>query len=93
MGDPASTKIPPAKGDCPVVRSESLKKTQKAVRADDVVSTITGDSLIAFRKKFYFPNNMVMKVPTKSDLAHSPPPRFMTVYEYSLAPSVGNTIP
>ncbi|KAH0454400.1 hypothetical protein IEQ34_016324 [Dendrobium chrysotoxum] len=84
MGDPASTKIPSAKGDCTAVRSESLKKTQKAVIADDVVSTITGDSLIAFRKKFHFRNDMVMKVLTKSDRARSPPSGFVTVYEFSL---------
>ncbi|KAH0462208.1 hypothetical protein IEQ34_009783 [Dendrobium chrysotoxum] len=77
MGDPASTIIPPAKGDCPAVRFESLKKTQKVVRADDVVSTIIGDSLIAFRKKFYFPNDMVIKVPTKFDRTCSPPPGFV----------------
>ncbi|KAH0461681.1 hypothetical protein IEQ34_009256 [Dendrobium chrysotoxum] len=84
MGDLAPTKIPPSERDCPTVRSESLKKSQKADKADDVVSTITGDSLITFRKKFHFPNDMVMKVPTKSDHAHSPPPGFVTVYEFNL---------
>ncbi|KAH0448074.1 hypothetical protein IEQ34_021874 [Dendrobium chrysotoxum] len=84
MGVPASTQIPPTKGDCPAVQSESLKKTQKMGKADDVVSTIISDSLIAFRKKFHFPNDMVMKVPIKYDCAHSPPPGFVTVYEFNL---------
>ncbi|KAH0463895.1 hypothetical protein IEQ34_006681 [Dendrobium chrysotoxum] len=35
-------------------------------------------------KKYYFPNDMVVKVPARSDRACSPPPRFVTVYEFSL---------
>ncbi|KAH0455450.1 hypothetical protein IEQ34_015482 [Dendrobium chrysotoxum] len=84
MGDHTSAKNLPAKEDCLVVRSESLKKTHKVTKTDDVISTITGDSLIAFRKKFHFPNDMVMKVPTKFDHAHSPPTGFVTVYEFNL---------
>ncbi|KAL0919472.1 hypothetical protein M5K25_011567 [Dendrobium thyrsiflorum] len=84
MDDPASTTIPPAKGDRPVVQQEVLKKPHKVGKADDVVSTIMGDSLIIFRKKFHFPNDLVMKVPTKSDRACAPPLRFLTVYEFSL---------
>ncbi|KAL0916191.1 hypothetical protein M5K25_013683 [Dendrobium thyrsiflorum] len=84
MGDPASTTIPPAKGDCPAIQHEVLKKPHKVGKADDVVSTITGNSLIIFRKKFHFPNDFVIKVPAKSDLACAPPPGFLTVYEFSL---------
>ncbi|KAH0452878.1 hypothetical protein IEQ34_017202 [Dendrobium chrysotoxum] len=51
---------------------------------DDVISTVTGDALLAFRKKFYFSNDMVVKVPARSDRACSPPPGFVTVYEFSL---------
>ncbi|KAH0466588.1 hypothetical protein IEQ34_003826 [Dendrobium chrysotoxum] len=55
-----------------------------ANKTDDVISTITGDSLITFRKKFYFPNDMVMKVPTTSNRARFPPLGFVTIYEFSL---------
>ncbi|KAH0449739.1 hypothetical protein IEQ34_020431 [Dendrobium chrysotoxum] len=60
MGDITSTKIPPAKGDRPVVQSKDLKKSQKVAKADDVVSIITGNSLIIFRKKFHFPNDLIL---------------------------------
>ncbi|KAH0466947.1 hypothetical protein IEQ34_004185 [Dendrobium chrysotoxum] len=63
---------------------EGIKKTYKATKTDDVVSTVTGDALLAFRKKYYFPNDMVVKVPARSDRACSPPLGFVTVYEFSL---------
>ncbi|KAH0455761.1 hypothetical protein IEQ34_015793 [Dendrobium chrysotoxum] len=84
MGDPTSTKNPSIKGDRFVARREGVKKTYKVIKMDDVVSTVTSDALLAFRKKFYFPNDMVVKVPTRSDRACSPPPEFVTVYEFSL---------
>ncbi|KAH0466926.1 hypothetical protein IEQ34_004164 [Dendrobium chrysotoxum] len=84
MGDLTSTKNPSTKGDRFVARCEGVKKTYKATKMDDVVFTFTGDALLAFRKKFYFSNDMVVKVPTRSDRACSPPPRFVTVYEFSL---------
>ncbi|KAH0470104.1 hypothetical protein IEQ34_001662 [Dendrobium chrysotoxum] len=84
MGDPTSTKNPSTKGDRFVTRCEGVKKTYKATKMDDVVSTVTGDALLTFRKKFYFPNDMVVKVPARSDQACSPPPGFVTVYEFSL---------
>ncbi|KAH0461831.1 hypothetical protein IEQ34_009406 [Dendrobium chrysotoxum] len=84
MGDPTSTKNPSTKGDRFVTRREGVKKTYKATKMDDVVSTVTSDALLAFRKKFYFPNDMVVKVPARSDRACSPPPGFVTVYEFSL---------
>ncbi|KAH0468374.1 hypothetical protein IEQ34_003407 [Dendrobium chrysotoxum] len=84
MGDPTSTKNPSAKGDRFVARREGVKKTYKATKTDDVVSTVTGDALLAFRKKYYFSNDMVVKVPARSDRACSPPPRFVIVYEFSL---------
>ncbi|KAL0909372.1 hypothetical protein M5K25_020234 [Dendrobium thyrsiflorum] len=62
MGDLTSTKIPPVKGDRSIVRSEGLKKTHKVAKADNVASTINSDSLIIFRKKFHFLNDLVMKV-------------------------------
>ncbi|KAH0449712.1 hypothetical protein IEQ34_020404 [Dendrobium chrysotoxum] len=74
IGDHISTKNLSAKEDRPVARSEGLKKTHKATKTDDVISIITDYSLITFRKKIHFPNDMVMKVPTRSD----------RVYEFSL---------
>ncbi|KAH0464378.1 hypothetical protein IEQ34_007164 [Dendrobium chrysotoxum] len=88
MGDPTSTKNPSTKGDRFVARCEGVKKTYKATKMDDVVSTVTGDDLLAFRKKIYFSNDMVVKVPARSDRACSPPPRFVTVYEFSLRASL-----
>ncbi|KAH0456180.1 hypothetical protein IEQ34_014087 [Dendrobium chrysotoxum] len=71
MGDPASSKNPSE--DRPAQRSEVPKRTQKAPKADDVISTVTEDSFISFRKKFYFPNDLVMKVPARTDRACFPP--------------------
>ncbi|KAH0448057.1 hypothetical protein IEQ34_021857 [Dendrobium chrysotoxum] len=82
MGDPASSKIPSE--DRPAQRSEVPKRTQKAPKADDVISTVTEDSFILFRKKFHFPNDLVMKVPARTDRACFPPPGYVTVYEFSL---------
>ncbi|KAH0468608.1 hypothetical protein IEQ34_001840 [Dendrobium chrysotoxum] len=80
MGDPAKNPTE----DRPAPRSEISKKIQKAPKADDVISTITEDSFISFRKKFHFPNNLVMKVPARTDRACFPPPGYVTVYEFSL---------
>ncbi|KAH0469897.1 hypothetical protein IEQ34_001455 [Dendrobium chrysotoxum] len=82
MGDPASSKNPSE--DHPAQRSEVSKRTQKAPKVDDVISTITKDSFISFRKKFYFPNDLAMKVPARSDRACFPPPGYVMVYEFSL---------
>ncbi|KAH0449855.1 hypothetical protein IEQ34_020547 [Dendrobium chrysotoxum] len=82
MGDHVSSKIPSE--DRPAQRSEVSKRTQKAPKADDVISTVTEDSFISFRKKFDFPNDLVMKVPARTDRACFPPPGYVTVYEFSL---------
>ncbi|KAH0451470.1 hypothetical protein IEQ34_018769 [Dendrobium chrysotoxum] len=71
VGDPTSSKIPSE--DRPTQRSEVPKRTQKAPKADDVISTVTEDSFISFRKKFHFPNDLVMKVPARTDRACFPP--------------------
>ncbi|KAH0465069.1 hypothetical protein IEQ34_005172 [Dendrobium chrysotoxum] len=82
MGDLASSKIPSE--DRLAQRSEVPKRAQKAPKADDVISTVTEDSFISFRKKFHFPNDLVMKVPARTDRAYFPPPGYVTVYEFSL---------
>ncbi|KAH0469956.1 hypothetical protein IEQ34_001514 [Dendrobium chrysotoxum] len=82
MGDLASSKVPSE--DRPAQRSEVPKRAQKAPKADDVISTVTEDSFISFRKKFHFPNDLVMKVPARTDRACFPPPGYVTVYEFSL---------
>ncbi|KAH0464886.1 hypothetical protein IEQ34_004989 [Dendrobium chrysotoxum] len=82
MGDLASSKVPSE--DRPAQRSEVPKRAQKAPKADDVISTVTEDSFISFRKKFHFPNDLVMKVPARTDRACFPPPGYVMVYEFSL---------
>ncbi|KAH0470460.1 hypothetical protein IEQ34_000183 [Dendrobium chrysotoxum] len=82
MGDPASSKNPSE--DSPAQRFEVSKRTQKAPKADDVISTITEDSFISFRKKIYFPDDLVMKVSARTDRVCFPPPGYVTVYEFSL---------
>ncbi|KAH0452866.1 hypothetical protein IEQ34_017190 [Dendrobium chrysotoxum] len=82
MGDPTSSKNPSE--DCPVQRSEVSKRIQKAPKADVVISTITEDSFISFRKKFHFSNDLVMKVPARCDRACFPPSGYVTVYEFNL---------
>ncbi|KAH0448744.1 hypothetical protein IEQ34_022544 [Dendrobium chrysotoxum] len=82
MGDHASSKN--SSEDRPAQRSEVSKRIQKGPKADNVISTITEDSFISFRKKFHFPNDLVMKVPVRSDRACFPPPGYVTVYEFSL---------
>ncbi|KAH0455055.1 hypothetical protein IEQ34_016979 [Dendrobium chrysotoxum] len=82
MGDPASSKIPSE--ERPAQRPEVPNRTQKAPKADDVISTVTEDSFISFRKKFHFPNDLVMKVPARTDRAYFPPPGYVTLYEFSL---------
>ncbi|KAH0452497.1 hypothetical protein IEQ34_019796 [Dendrobium chrysotoxum] len=82
MGDPTSSKNPSE--DHPAQRSEVLKRIQKAPKADDMISTITEDSFISFRKKFHFPNDLVMKVPARSDCACFRPPGYVKVYKFSL---------
>ncbi|KAH0454055.1 hypothetical protein IEQ34_018379 [Dendrobium chrysotoxum] len=82
MGDLASSKVPSE--DRPAQRSEVPKRAQKAPKADDVISTVIEDSFISFRKKFHFPNDLVMKVPARTDRACFPPPGYVTVYEFSL---------
>ncbi|KAH0470779.1 hypothetical protein IEQ34_000502 [Dendrobium chrysotoxum] len=82
MGHLASSKIPSE--DRPTQWSEVSKRAQKASKADDVISTVIEDSFISFRKKFHFPNDLVMKVPARTDRACFPPPGYVTVYEFSL---------
>ncbi|KAH0470053.1 hypothetical protein IEQ34_001611 [Dendrobium chrysotoxum] len=82
MGDPASSKNPSE--DRPAQRSEVSKRTQKASNSNDVIFTITEDSFISFRKKFYFPNDLVMKVQARTDRACFPPLGYVTVYEFNL---------
>ncbi|KAL0924956.1 hypothetical protein M5K25_005817 [Dendrobium thyrsiflorum] len=81
MGDPSSKNL---LEDHPAHRSEGSKKTYKKPKTDDAISTITEDSFISFRKKFHFPNDVVMRVPARSDRARFPPPGYVTVYEFSL---------
>ncbi|KAH0450866.1 hypothetical protein IEQ34_021558 [Dendrobium chrysotoxum] len=49
-----------------------------------MVSTITSYSLIVFRKKFYFPNDLIIRAPQNLDQVYFPPSRCLTIYEISL---------
>ncbi|KAH0463948.1 hypothetical protein IEQ34_006734 [Dendrobium chrysotoxum] len=69
MGDRISERNPPVQEDHAAHRSEGLKKPHKTPKSDDVISTITEDSFISFRKKIHFPNDLVMKVPARTDCA------------------------
>ncbi|PKU81623.1 hypothetical protein MA16_Dca013054 [Dendrobium catenatum] len=84
MGDRTSTKDVSVVEDRPTARSEGSKKAPKATKADNVISTITEESFISFRKKFHFPNDLVMKVPVRSERACFPPQGYVTMYEFSL---------
>ncbi|KAI0529014.1 hypothetical protein KFK09_001559 [Dendrobium nobile] len=84
MGDHESIKNPSAKENSLNDQSEGAKKTHMASKIDDVISTIIDDSFISFRKKFHFPNDLVMKVPARSDRACFPPLGYVMVYKFSL---------
>ncbi|KAH0450843.1 hypothetical protein IEQ34_021535 [Dendrobium chrysotoxum] len=53
-------------------------------KSDDVISIITEDSFISFRKKIHFSNDLVMKVPARTDRTCFPLPEYVTVYESNL---------
>ncbi|PKU82259.1 hypothetical protein MA16_Dca017481 [Dendrobium catenatum] len=61
MGDRITTKDVSIVEDHPTARSEGSKKASNETKADDIISTITKDSFISFRKNFHFPNDLVMK--------------------------------
>ncbi|KAH0466869.1 hypothetical protein IEQ34_004107 [Dendrobium chrysotoxum] len=56
------------KGDSrPTAQNDDERGFSKGAKSDDIVSTVTRNSLIIFYKKIYFPNDLVAKVPKKSD--------------------------
>ncbi|KAI0495028.1 hypothetical protein KFK09_025175 [Dendrobium nobile] len=68
----------------PVVPPVGRRRPDKGARADDLASTVTSDSLIIFRKKFHFPNDVVAVAPKRSDRAGVPPPGYLTICETHL---------
>lgn len=78
MGDSLLPEILGPKETCQESNSRRLLKP------DEVMSTITRDALVIFCKKYHFTNDLVVKLPTKSDKACSPPPGYITLYEMSL---------
>ncbi|KAI0522350.1 hypothetical protein KFK09_004729 [Dendrobium nobile] len=68
----------------PVVPPVGRRRPDKGARADDLASTVTSDSLIIFRKKFHFPNDVVAVAPKRSDRASVPPPGYLTICETHL---------
>ncbi|KAL0905625.1 hypothetical protein M5K25_024060 [Dendrobium thyrsiflorum] len=73
------------KGDSrPAAQNDGERGSSKGVKSDEVASTVTGDSLIIFYKKFHFPNDLMVKVPKRSDRVCLPPPGYLTISESSL---------
>ncbi|KAH0455241.1 hypothetical protein IEQ34_015273 [Dendrobium chrysotoxum] len=74
----------------PAIRGDSIAPydcewgPNKEARVYKIASTVTSDFLILFRKNFYFPNDVVMIVPKRSDQASLPPPGYLTVSETNL---------
>ncbi|PKU82776.1 hypothetical protein MA16_Dca006074 [Dendrobium catenatum] len=73
------------KGDShPAAHNDGKRRSCKTGKADDVVSTITNDSLINFHKKFYFPNDLMVMAPKRSNQACLPPPGYLPIYKINL---------
>ncbi|KAH0463281.1 hypothetical protein IEQ34_007863 [Dendrobium chrysotoxum] len=83
IGENPSSRDLTARGD-PAAPNDGERRPNKVARVDDVVSTITSDSLIILCKKFHFPNNLMVMVPKRSDRACLPPPGYLAIYETSL---------
>ncbi|PKU68132.1 hypothetical protein MA16_Dca015634 [Dendrobium catenatum] len=66
-------------------RTVEVDESRRSTSIDDVPSSITSDdALIAIRKKYHLPNDLVMAVPKKTDRARYPPKGFITLYEMTL---------
>ncbi|KAH0470685.1 hypothetical protein IEQ34_000408 [Dendrobium chrysotoxum] len=73
------------KGDSrPAAQNNDERGSSKGAKSNDIASTVTGDSLIILYKKFHFPNDLVAKVPKRSDRARLPPPGYLTISESNL---------
>ncbi|KAH0453089.1 hypothetical protein IEQ34_017413 [Dendrobium chrysotoxum] len=80
----SSLRDPMIKGDpSPPAQNDGERRSYKATEIDDVVSTITDDSLIVFHK-FIFLNDLVVMDPKRSNRACFPPPGYLIIYEISL---------
>ncbi|KAH0453314.1 hypothetical protein IEQ34_017638 [Dendrobium chrysotoxum] len=85
MGDHHPSRDPMTKRDSrPATQNDGERGSNKGAKSGDVASTVNGDSLIVFYKKKNFPNNLMAKVPKKSDQTCLPPPRYLTISESSL---------
>ncbi|KAL0908524.1 hypothetical protein M5K25_023020 [Dendrobium thyrsiflorum] len=83
VGEDRSSGGLPARRD-PAVQNDGERRLNKGVKADDAVSTITGDHLTVLRKRFHFPNDLVVTVPKRSDRACLPPFGYLAIYEANL---------
>ncbi|KAH0463562.1 hypothetical protein IEQ34_008144 [Dendrobium chrysotoxum] len=89
-GDHHPSRDPMTKGDSrPVAQNGGERGSSKGAKSDDVESTVTSDSLIILHQKFYFPNDIVVKVPKRSNRAYFPPPGYLTIFESSMRASCG----
>ncbi|KAL0908270.1 hypothetical protein M5K25_022758 [Dendrobium thyrsiflorum] len=82
-GEDRSSGDLPARRD-PAVQNDGERRLNKGVKADDPVSTITGDHLTVLRKRFHFPNDLVVTVPKRSDRACLPPLGYLAIYEANM---------
>ncbi|KAH0453617.1 hypothetical protein IEQ34_017941 [Dendrobium chrysotoxum] len=83
--DHPSLRVPMTKGEPrPTAQNDGKRRFCNAIKTDDVVSTVTDDSLIVFHKKFHFPNDLVVMAPKRSDRACLAPPGYLTIYEICL---------
>ncbi|KAH0459069.1 hypothetical protein IEQ34_011883 [Dendrobium chrysotoxum] len=71
MGENPSSRDPTIKGD-PATPNDGERKPNKGARVDEVVSTVTIDSLIILYKKFHFSNDLIVTIPKRSDRACLP---------------------
>ncbi|KAH0470237.1 hypothetical protein IEQ34_001795 [Dendrobium chrysotoxum] len=80
-GDHHPSRDPMTKGDSrPAAQIDGERGFSKGVKSDNVVSTVTSDSLIILYQKFHFPNDLMAKVPKMSDRACLPPPGYLTIF-------------
>ncbi|KAH0461565.1 hypothetical protein IEQ34_009140 [Dendrobium chrysotoxum] len=78
MGDHHLLRDPMIKGDShPAAQNDGERGSSKGAKSNDVVSTITGDSLIIFYKKIHLPIDLMAKYATWA--AVSPPLKLIDI--------------
>ncbi|KAH0466886.1 hypothetical protein IEQ34_004124 [Dendrobium chrysotoxum] len=79
-GDHHLSKDPTTKRDSRLAaQNDGERGSSKGAKSDNIVSTVTGDSLIAFYKKFNFPNDLVAKSSLRAGLRFPPPLKLIDI--------------